>query len=275
MKYYRQLTSDEKNKICDYYINGKSMPIIARKLNIVPSTVFYWLIQNGVQLRSISEAKLLSNNPRRFDESVFDTITEESAYWIGFLMADGCVIYRGKGNSHPSISLVLAIKDKKHLEKFKEFLKSKYKTTAIRCKNTKKIISSRTVIHSRKVAYILRKYGVVPRKSFIAKALNGIESNKHFWRGVIDGDGCIDKRVKKYTRLRLVGSKFLLKQFKHYCIFNIENVLKIDIRPKSSVYELGCNRISSEKIIKHLYEGSNVYLDRKYKKAMEIIEHEK
>ncbi len=58
------------------------------------------------------------------DETVFDTITQESAYWIGNLMADGN-IYIGK-TGNPRIALTVAEKDREHLIKFGRFLKSTY-----------------------------------------------------------------------------------------------------------------------------------------------------
>jgi DNA-binding transcriptional regulator WhiA len=54
------------------------------------------------------------------NEAVFDTITEESAYWLGFLMADGSINTGKTGN--PRIALTLAERDREHLVKFRKFL---------------------------------------------------------------------------------------------------------------------------------------------------------
>lgn len=51
------------------------------------------------------------------DESVFDAINEQSAYWIGDLMADGN-IYTGK-TGNPRIALTLAEGDREHLVKLR------------------------------------------------------------------------------------------------------------------------------------------------------------
>jgi len=46
---------------------------------------------------------------------MFSTIdTEEKAYWLGFLVADGCITAHKNGSRY--IKLSLSIKDKKHLD---------------------------------------------------------------------------------------------------------------------------------------------------------------
>jgi len=52
-------------------------------------------------------------------EEAFDNIdTEEKAYWLGFLYADGWV--SSKGNT---VGLTLALKDIEHLKKYNNFLR--------------------------------------------------------------------------------------------------------------------------------------------------------
>lgn len=57
-------------------------------------------------------------------DSIFDTITEESAYWMGMLMADGWIFKEKTGNLR--IAITLAEEDYIHLVKFSRFLKSTY-----------------------------------------------------------------------------------------------------------------------------------------------------
>ena len=54
----------------------------------------------------------------KINEHIFDTIdTEEKAYWLGFLFADGNVSKRDN-----CFEMSLAEKDKEHLEKFNNFI---------------------------------------------------------------------------------------------------------------------------------------------------------
>ncbi|UYZ23301.1 LAGLIDADG family homing endonuclease [Mesobacillus jeotgali] len=58
------------------------------------------------------------------DENFFGKITtEEKAYWLGFILADGSV---SKENRRNCITLSLSRKDKEHLYKFKKSIKATY-----------------------------------------------------------------------------------------------------------------------------------------------------
>lgn len=55
------------------------------------------------------------------DETVFDSITDQSAYWASFLMIAGSIYTDKTGN--PQIALTLAERDREHLIKLRKFLK--------------------------------------------------------------------------------------------------------------------------------------------------------
>lgn len=57
-------------------------------------------------------------NRLRFNEHIFDIIdTEEKAYWLGFLFADGCILEKEK-----RFQMNLSIRDIDHMKKFQKFL---------------------------------------------------------------------------------------------------------------------------------------------------------
>ncbi len=211
------------------------------------------------------------------NESVFDQITEESAYWIGFLMADGC-IYKGI-QEQPQIIINLALKDIPHLYKFKKFLGSGHKvaTYSFIVKNDEHFYC-RFQFNSDKIVKELSKYGVIPRKSLVAKALNGIENNKHFWRGMIDGDGSMfiyiykcNPKIRRYPRITFYGSSDIVDQF----IVFIKTISSINSHKLLFSKNLFGICISSTKpaikIIRELYDEATVYLDRKHEKAKNLI----
>jgi hypothetical protein len=84
----------------------------------------------GVSLRPIK--RILSKNNieltnRRFNvnHSYFNVIdSEDKAYWLGFLFADGCI---RKTKTGSQVVLKLSVKDESHLIKFKNDLNSEHK----------------------------------------------------------------------------------------------------------------------------------------------------
>ncbi|MGA9844719.1 MAG: hypothetical protein WBQ25_20655 [Nitrososphaeraceae archaeon] len=130
------------------------------------------------------------------NEASFDVLTEESGYWIGFLVADGNICYK-KGI--PIIALHLKDIDLPHLHKFREFVGSSHKVGNYVNRiwgNASHSIS----FSSERMANTLKKYGFVPRKCFTAE-IKEVQNNRHVWRGLIDGDGSLGV----YERKNLTG----------------------------------------------------------------------
>ena len=199
----------------------------------------------------------------QLDESVFDSVTEESAYWIGFLMADGCVWHRN-GTSY--LNLHLSSVDEAHVVKFRDFLKSTHPITKMAGGAIGKYVSHENVqftVASRQIVSALSRYGIVPKKSLIAK-VSGLERNKHFWRGVIDGDGCISfkKQEGNIPVLTLVGSFALLDQFRIF-VKQLEPDYSYKIKKPNSIYRFELVGSPAIRVINFLYANSNIFLSRK------------
>jgi len=264
-----KLTAKEYGEIRDLYISGINGREIARRYSLGSAEPYRILRRFNVKSRGPSEAR----RKLPLDETAFDKIAEESAYWVGFLMADGSV--KRKGGSY-QICLGLAIKDKKHVEKFKKFLKCGHKIrlhhyTKSRFPNSTPSVS--LVIQSRKLADALAKYGVVPNKTFIAKAKGGMERNRHFWRGVIDGDGHLDLRViykKPVAFINLVGAKPLLLQFLKFAHRLLpECAVKIISKQKS--FSVSFISSAAWELTRELYNDCSIALERKLKTAQDIL----
>lgn len=187
---------------------------------------------------------------------VFDTITEESAYWIGFLMADGNVT-RNRNN----MNVNLKIKDLEHLKKLEVFLNIINKTKIYTYQN---YTSCKLDFNSKKIKQRLSEFGIVPNKSLTAKVSPELEFNRHFWRGVIDGDGCIGKYYKnKIWCISLVGSLNLTNQFSIFVKTLVETNAEIYKDKNGNYYHFGIKNQPAEKLIKHLYSDCNTFLERK------------
>lgn len=165
-------------------------------------------------LKSLNIKIINKQNQVRVNEYVFDIIdTEEKAYWLGFLFADGNV--SSKGNK---IELSLSSTDIEHLEKFKEFLNyngnlKEYNTNFIKRKRCRLIFSSKHM-HT-----TLCKCGCIPKKSLIlqfpkVELFKESRYIKDFIRGYVDGDGCLTYQDKqhKIPNISILGTFSFLQE---------------------------------------------------------------
>jgi hypothetical protein len=229
-------------------------------------------IKAGIRL-AVENGVIFGRKVHTINEAAFNAITEESAYWIGFLIADGNV-YTGK-TGNPRISLTLKKKDYDHLVKFRKFMNSTYNILTKKVKlNDKTIIQYTLRFSSKIVARVLATYGIVPKKSLIAKVI-GLENNRDFWRGVLDGDGyfCV-RNGHEGDKIILLGSHDLLHQFKDFVQRNIpESITKksITIKQEVSYYRLFIYSKTARLLAKLLYDDCTIALNRKLPKALKMI----
>lgn len=214
-------------------------------------------------------------NRLRCDETVFDSIdNEESAYWLGFLYADGNISSTGN-----RLEIHLALKDIEHLEKFKKFLKLE---TEIRSGiDSKGYGFCHLSIRNKHLWTTLNNLGCCPQKSLILNFPkpsifkgNFQELILHFIRGYVDGDGCLTiyktKNGTLITQLSLVGTESFLNTVNK--IFKNKGYLrnKSCKNWENKSYNLQFSPVISRKIARYLYENSKIYLERKYKKYLQF-----
>lgn len=203
------------------------------------------------------------------NETFFETIdSEEKAYWLGFIAADGCVYRR-------TLSINLNIKDKAHLEKLIAILNSETQIKEIPGTGYGEgTMIAHLEINSKKLVDDLAKYGIVPRKSLILKPPQ-IESSleRHWIRGYFDGDGSIIPELKNgNAQLSFCGTKEVIRWIE-YKLTN-ENSHSLysrwkDATKNSYQFSLG-GKDSILRYISYIYDNSTIYLDRKYKKVLEL-----
>lgn len=210
------------------------------------------------------------------NENYFETMNSpDKWYWIGFIMADGW-IRPNKGE----LGIRLMKSDKKHLEKFRNSINSNHKIIFNKenSKNGYKNSGSYSInIYSKKIVNDLLRIGVVPNKSLINSMIDMPEEyEKDFWRGMIDGDGTLCTKIRKCNEhekeikiLQIVGTENICNAFKNFCLKYINN--KVSVFQKSEYcfrYQITAMG-QPEKIVYILYNGSNLWLDRKYSIAEE------
>jgi len=126
------------------------------------------------------------------NEHAFDELTPLGAYWIGFLMADGCVNRESEGKSL-RLMVRLSVRDRGHLERFREWIGSEHaiyeKDHIDPAGNPQR--SCCLQISSEPLCAALGRWGVVPQKTGREQPVVELIDNRNFWRGCVDGDGSV------------------------------------------------------------------------------------
>lgn len=260
--YTRKLSEQQKLDAVAAYEAGQSMRTIAATHGVDTSSIFSLLQRRGVKSRSHSEA----NRKHAVDEAAFDAVTPESAYWIGFLMADGCVKQQPTG---AYIYLSLQVGDIDHIGKFLAFLKAAHPITLTRCGKY-----ARTCIGSLRLAGALAPFGVVPRKSKTARVI-GLENDRHFWRGVVDGDGHVFVCGKGRIHVGAVGSLDLMTQFASF-VKTVVPTYQGGVVPMSGIFSVRLSGNGAIALLREMYLPGETWLERKRAAALDCIAlHEK
>lgn len=261
-----RMSDERRAEIIRRYNAGESTLSLGRSFGFDPSTLQEMFRRRGVKMREAGASRA----GHKINESAFDEITDASAYWVGFLMADGCVVERG---GSASVNLSISACDVGHVEAFRAFLGGTQKIHITKNSNHASQPLARYTVGSRRLADALAKLGVVPNKSATAKAI-GLECNAAFWRGVIDGDGCVrwaatDKSERRYPQIRLVGSHHLVSQFADFCepIASRRN----RVRPMHTIWQFGLTGAPAAAVIRVLYASATIALPRKHAVAIEIL----
>lgn len=251
-------SSTTKCEIEDLYKKLGTIKKIAEHFNTSQQT-----ISRLFDHYSIKRNKNIGNKKHNFNEDYFENIdNEEKAYWLGFLMADGCV-YKGTGNSY-RLQINLKYDDVGHLRKFQSTIGSDY---SIQRKEINNSVAALLKINSTKMCNDLIKHGVIERKSKIC-ILPEIDKcfYRHFIRGYFDGDGCIKFTIndRARTSFSIVCGEDMANSFSE-----ILGIKKRYIR--NDLFEVyTANRKKILEIYDTLYKDSKVYLQRK-KKCYDIL----
>lgn len=205
--------------------------------------------------------------------------TEEKAYWLGFLTADGWINKNDKTNAGV-VGIELQYNDIEHLRKFNKSIDGNYKITDRwrNCKLSKNKDKKNHMciirIFSLTMYETLKKIGFDNDKSYdfnIPKLRP--ELIRHYIRGYFDGDGCFTVTDKSFSVSFVTASKSLNND-----IINILKNENIYISESSYINEFGteifrpsiCRKQDKIKFLNYIYQNCNIYLDRKYNKYLKL-----
>lgn len=269
----------KKEKAYELFLSGMSITKASKEAGIDERTLSRLLKKRNIDTK-------VHSRKYRFNEDFFEKIdTENKAYWLGFIYADGCIRENQGKDKNKGLGLEITLKeeDRLHLEKFIAHIgisdNSIIKDKLSKAKG-KEYKSCKVVINSTKMCKDLISLGATQRKSLTLKfpkeqCLN-IEFHKHFLRGYFDGDGNIGvrntQRYRDCPRITLLGTEDFLNSVKSFCESNlgVSNV-KLQSRKNGNVYTYQKTGDNAKEILRYMYDGASIYLERKYKIYEQIL----
>ncbi|MEN3051330.1 MAG: hypothetical protein ABC596_05910 [Candidatus Methanosuratincola petrocarbonis] len=253
-----KLNDDQKRIICERYLAGQSSESLAREFNVSGPAIRGLLSRRGIKRRSISEAmRTFTCNHNSF--SIINT--EEQAYWLGFLAADGAI-------TKNTLACYLSQTDREHLFQLRRFLQSNH---PIKSYTYPKTSFSRLYIRSNKLVSDLAQYGVTEKKTFTLRWPKiPLSLQHHFIRGYTDGDGGFYIRPTKFPTpaftFEVTGNKTFITALQTYLMekCNLSRT-KLFYRHKSIpiVTMRYSGRLQVIRIFELLYSDATIYLPRK------------
>lgn len=240
---------------------------ICIELGVSYKILYYYKIKFNI--KTTSRGKNPNSRIKRIyniNDEYFNKFNTLSAYWAGFIAADGNISQDCK-----KLTIALSIKDKNHLLQFLKNVKSNYKISEFLSKKKYKACSI-TVVSSNICKQLLNKYNITPNKSLtlLPPKLTKDLLIDSFIIGYIDGDGCIRTNSCKNGCLviSVLGTLPM-------CIWIKNRISKIygkqigcishDKKHHENTYSLTIANKDARVIFKHLYNINVPKLSRKWK----------
>jgi len=279
----RKLGDRLEARVCKLYRNGATMRELSHLYEVDDTTILSILRRNGEVTRPTKE------NQYQITEDFFDNIdTEEKAYFLGMLYADGNV-----AKDQPSISLALKEDDGYLVEQLNSFVSNDrplYLKDSSGYENAKPQYN--LVMYSQHMKDTLVSYGMVPAKSLILQFPQVIIDapeyiQRHCIRGWFDGDGHVsiykrkDKRNENSpqnykhnasivgTFEAMTGIKKIIE--KHVPDTSVHIHKQDKNNDKNTYVLLVQGGFNTGKVLKWLYTDATIYMNRKHFVAKQII----
>jgi hypothetical protein len=271
----KRLNKEEQSAVVDLYSKTNlSCTKIGEIYNVGYNAIVKILKKNQICIEIGRGSRKYSCNSHYFD--VIDT--EEKAYFLGLLYADGC-----NEENINRVRLSLQKSDAYMIEKFKIAINS---DSPISITERTKLNSNYSDIyhiniHDRYFSQHLKVLGLVPNKSKILKfPENGIifeNMIKHFIRGFYDGNGSCTVRTRKYGRegcIGLTSASDFINEVSNILTKNIgitPHIELVNTKNDNNVRKMSfAGTKKAFMFLNWLYTDATIYFERKYNKFLEL-----
>ena len=266
-----KLDENIQNQIIEAYKNNMSLREIEKQFGVTRATVSKFLEAKGIKTTK-------GNHYRKYfhDIDFFETIdTEEKAYWLGFMYADGYIVNNENRYGEDDFGLSLAEDSIDSIEKFKKSIKA---TNPILYDDSKGIGQRQVkiVCCSQKTVDDLIDKGVLKNKSLILKPPTKIpqELIRHFIRGFFDGDGSLIRYQNKNCAYIAFGINFTTTYEMAIwlqSIVQMGSVFPEKRREATWYFSFGGNQ-QVLKFCHYMYDNASIWMDKKYNRYKELLE---
>ncbi len=188
------------------------------------------------------------------NENFFDTITNESAYVLGWILTDGCIQYIPQ----KKYCIRFQVKDKEILEKIRDVMGGNQEI-----KQDKRDGLWLLIINSKKLVKRLMDLGIVPNKTKITYISDEIPMSvmPALIRGIFDGDGSVSIFYKNTTKRRL---RSYICSASRALIDQIALILKDEIGIIPKIYSEQTNPMATCPLYKLIMGGTESYAFYRY-----------
>lgn len=248
-------------EIAHQYQQGKTMLELEADFGFSASKINRILFYHNVERTHTS---------RKYDfwEDAFATIdSEEKAYWLGFLYADGYI-----SKDETTLEVGLSAVDKEHLKKLQSFLGTDAPISERDVLLDGKLFPSvRLQVCSKKMVFDLIQLGCENNKSltlvFPSEEIVPPEMLHHFMRGYFDGDGSYFVRADGQPHFSVIGTETFVKEYDK--ILHALGVNQTKLKSEGKAFSLRhSGKHQVQKIVDFLYKDATIYLERKHSKIL-------
>lgn len=245
------------------YLAGNPASQVAAKYGVSQSTAYNVLRAAGCERRPASVSRV----KRAVDVHYFrDIDTEEKAYWLGFVAADGNVNTR-------LFQMRLAARDGSHLELFRKCLSAETPVTYSAHEGRR--YANITITRPDFVRH-LNAHGIHPRKSWNLTPWHGPpELLRHYWRGFFDGDGSIyqsngGRDGRESWGVGVVGTREMCEGFSAFV--SARTGASLSVRPHRNIWRTEAAGIEYPQIVARLlYTPNTISLPRKQTRVDRLL----
>lgn len=261
-----KLPLDQRVLLVARYLNGEPSPTLSHEFGVSIPTVLKYVRMSGNSVRTISQAKRVYH----CDDAFFERIdTQEKAYWLGFIAADGSV-----SDDRQAFDLALSSQDRDHLSRLLAAIDGNYPIHDLMNDGFPR---SAVQICSEPFVRNLNKHGIISNKTYrLTFPELDPTLTRHYLRGYVDGDGSFQAPQESYTRLDGTRGRSLF--------FEMVSTLAFCVSARSFLCDqlgTGFTRLKScggndvayklrlkgnrqlLPLVHFLYEGATIYLPRK------------